>query len=234
VHLYGLPDDRPWSLEPPQRLRVLRYTDSGLEDPDPSSVEAVDAAAALLTSLGHEVVDGTNPLPWDDALREAIKVVMATGVASAAQQIAPGEKAELLHPYTRYCLEVAQQSSGVDFFRGQAALATAGVRLLQSVADHDVLLCPTTARPPVPVGYFSEGDDGAACADRMLAWSAYTPFANIAGMPAVSLPLHWTPDGLPVGVQLIGSRVGDDALLLRLAAQVEAAAPFADRHPAQW
>lgn len=68
----------------------------------------------------------------------------------------------------------------------------------------------------------------------MLAWSAYTPFANIAGQPAVSLPLHWTEDGLPVGVQLIGARVGDDALLLQLAAQVEAAAPFAHRHPPQW
>jgi amidase len=68
----------------------------------------------------------------------------------------------------------------------------------------------------------------------MLAWSAFTPFANLAGQPAVSLPLHTTAEGLPIGVQLIGARVGEDALLLSLAAELEDAVPWRDRHPPQW
>lgn len=233
-HLYPLPDDRPWSLTPPRPLKILCYTDSGIADPDQSSIEAVNKAAALLTSLGHEVVDSTNPVPWDDALLAAMRLAMVASVSSAAQEIAPGEKLALLHPYTRWCVRDSQTRTAVDFFRAQQSLASAAMRMLQAVTGYDAVLCPTTAQPPMPVGYFSEQDEGEGCLQRMLAWSAYTPVSNLAGQPAVSLPLHATAGGLPVGVQLIGSRVGDDGLLLQLAAQVEAAAPFANSHPVQW
>ena len=121
-----------------------------------------------------------------------------------------------------------------DALRRKEFSATASARLLEASATFDVLLTPTAAEPAVPVGWFTSDGDGRPCADRMLQWSAYTPWANLAGQPAVSLPLRVTPECLPVGVQLVGSRVGSDALLLRLAAQVETAAPFAHRHPSHW
>jgi Asp-tRNA(Asn)/Glu-tRNA(Gln) amidotransferase A subunit family amidase len=67
--------------------------------------------------------------------------------------------------------------------------------------------------------------------ERNLAWVPYTQLANMTGRPAISLPLHWTPGDLPMGVQLIG-RLRSEALLLRLARQLEVAAPWADRRPA--
>jgi Asp-tRNA(Asn)/Glu-tRNA(Gln) amidotransferase A subunit family amidase len=68
----------------------------------------------------------------------------------------------------------------------------------------------------------------------MLGWSAFTPWANLTGQPSLSLPLSVTTTGLPVGVMLTGARRGEDALLISLAGQLEAAAPFGHRHPPQW
>lgn len=235
--LYAATADGPF-LEaiatPPRALRVLRFDESGLGAPHVEAVRALDEAERVLTGLGHEVVTGANPVPWSEGLVEAMVLLVTAVVAAAAHRVAPGEAKDRLHPYTRWCLEEAAQHGASDFVVAQAALATASAHLLAASASYDVLLTPTAAGPAVPVGWFSEEGEGRPCADRMLQWSAYTPWANLAGQPAVSMPIHVTPDRLPVGVQLVGSRVRSDALLLRLAAQVEAAAPFAHRHPACW
>jgi amidase len=97
-------------------------------------------------------------------------------------------------------------------------------------SDVDVVLTPTLALPPVPIGW-QDAVDGAI--EQLLRSTEFTPFtaiANLTGLPAMSLPLHWSEDGLPIGVQLIGPPAGD-ALLLSLAAQVEAAHPWAHRRP---
>jgi amidase len=116
----------------------------------------------------------------------------------------------------------------------QAALAAASGRLLDAVSGADVVLSPVTSQPAVPVGWFEQDGTGEECGLRMLTWSAYTPWANLTGLPSLSLPSSPTASGLPVGVQLTGSRVGEDLLLLRLAHQLERATPFAHRHPPQW
>ncbi|WP_310971896.1 MULTISPECIES: amidase family protein [unclassified Amycolatopsis] len=89
-----------------------------------------------------------------------------------------------------------------------------------------------TNGPPVPIGHFHAGEVPAV-ADTMLAWSAPTPWANFTGRPAVSLPSHLDGDGLPHGVQLVGRR-HDDAALLALAAQLERSAPWSEVHPSCW
>jgi Asp-tRNA(Asn)/Glu-tRNA(Gln) amidotransferase A subunit family amidase len=118
--------------------------------------------------------------------------------------------------------------------------------------DYDLLLTPTIARPPVRIGALDPGPGERAVARLMLrtrsagllgrfgvvenviqqnlAWVPYTQLANITGRPAASVPLYWTPDGLPLGVQFVAAP-GGEGLLLRLAAQLEGAQPWADRRP---
>ena len=120
-----------------------------------------------------------------------------------------------------------------DYVAATALLARAASAHLAATAAYDVVLSPVTSQPAVPVGWFS-ADGVENEGRRMLGWSAYTPWANLTGQASLSLPLHVTPEGLPVGVQLTAARRGDDALLVSLAGQVERAAPFAHRHPPQW
>jgi amidase len=95
----------------------------------------------------------------------------------------------------------------------------------------DLLVTPTLAEPPLPIGTFAN-DPAAPMAPMARAgqWVAFTPAFNSSGQPAVSLPLHWTADGLPVGVQLVAAYGAED-VLIRVASQLEAAQPWADRRP---
>ncbi len=103
-------------------------------------------------------------------------------------------------------------------------------RVVGFFARYDLVLTPTLALPPVPVDWADDEDDPLARFARGGLFSPFTPLVNVTGQPAVSVPLHWTDDGLPVGVQLIG-RPADEATLLRVSAQLEAARPWRDRRP---
>ena len=87
-------------------------------------------------------------------------------------------------------------------------------------SSYDLLLTPTLAMPPVPVGWEAEPEDPWEQFDRAVAFTPFTAAFNVTGQPAVSLPLYWTDDGLPIGVQLVGPPLGD-ALLFRVASQLE-------------
>ncbi len=101
------------------------------------------------------------------------------------------------------------------------------------MAAYDAVLTPTLAMPPLPVGAIRNDEDPEADFEAQKRFTPYTSAWNVTGMPAVSLPLHRTPDGLPVGVML-AARPAEEALLLALAAQVEAAAPWHGVHPGCW
>lgn len=220
--------------DPDRPLRVLRYSDPGLEvDVDPEVARGVDDAAALLASLGHEVVDGRNPYPWDDALLEAMLVAFGGGLRATVAATIPDERRHLLRPYTAWCVELGATLDAGQYVAATGLIARAASAHLAATAAYDIVLTPVSSQPAVPVGWFSQ--DGVENEGRrMLGWSAFTPWANLTGQPSMSLPLHVTDAGLPVGVQLTASRRGDDALLISLAGQVERAAPFAHRHPPQW
>jgi Asp-tRNA(Asn)/Glu-tRNA(Gln) amidotransferase A subunit family amidase len=107
------------------------------------------------------------------------------------------------------------------------------VRLALPVAgQYDVILHPTLAQPPAPIGYFDDVDP-AENFERQKRFTPYTSIYNVTGQPAVSVPLHWTGGDLPIGVMLVG-RMSDEATLISLSAQLEAARPWADRHPPIW
>jgi len=143
----------------------------------------------------------------------------------------PVEDPSLFTPLNRGLAEAARAASAADYAGAVLHLQAAARRIVAFWNEFDVVLTPTLALPPVPIGWQEEGVDGAI--EQIRRNTVFTPFtavANLTGLPAMSLPLHWTADELPVGVQAIGCP-GGDALLLQLAAQIEHASPWAHRRP---
>jgi amidase len=223
------PPDRPFAEElqtDPGRLRIA------VTDTPPIDVAVSDECRAaardgaeLLAGLGHDVREATPPWREPDLMHTFI-AVWQVGPA-----LHPVADVGLLTGLNRELVLSAQSTSAADYARAVARLQAYARRVVAFWKDVDVVLTPTLALPPVPIGW-QEAVRGAV--EQLLRNAEFTPFTavvNLTGQPAMSLPLHWTADGLPVGVQAIGPPAGE-ALLLRLAAQVEAARPWAERTPA--
>ena len=216
--------------EPPGRLRIGRTCTPVVPGVEvhPHVRDAYEQASTLLAELGHEVEDIAPP--YGPELLSAFTVLWSVSAASAP---VPPEREHLLRPLTRWLRERGRATSAVDFTRATATLQAATRRGLQATAAYDVLLLPTLAQPPALVGAFTDGAEPAEEFARMTRWTPFTAVFNTTGQPAVSLPLAQSPDGLPIGVMLVG-RPADEATLLSLSAQLEAARPWAGRHPALW
>ena len=211
----------------PRRLRIARWSATHLDGiaPGPDALAAWDDASRLLESLGHEVVDIANPFPAE--LEPQFNVVWSSGVAGAP---VPPEAEPLLRANTRYWRERGGRASAVDLARALQFLEATTRDVVTGLQTFDAMLTPTLALPPRPVGWFNESGDPAEDHHRELLYTPYTALYNMSGQPAATLPLHWTADGLPVGVML-AALPGQDGLLFSLCAQVEAAAPWHDRRP---
>jgi amidase len=221
------PPERPFAEttpEPPTRLRVAVTSTPPIDVPvDPACVSAVEEAAALLTELGHHVEEGS-PAWHDPGMFDTFIEIWQTGPT-----LHPVDEA-LMTPLNRGLAQSARASSAADYARAVARLQMLARRIVAFWNDVDVVLTPTLALPPVPIGW-QDAVEGAI--PQLLCNTEFTPFtavANLTGLPAMSVPLHWTHAGLPIGVQAIGPPAGD-ALLLSLAAEIEAARPWADRRP---
>ncbi|MCO5974191.1 amidase [Actinoallomurus soli] len=213
----------------PGRLRVGRSAVPPVPDArvHPDCLAAYEEASELLAELGHEVED-IDP-PWKEELMPHFEVLWAS---MATMTPVPPEKEELLRPLTRWLRERGNAIGAPQLLRAQAALQLAVRAGLPVLERYDVILQPTLALPPVPVGHFDEvGPE-----ENFVRQTLFTPFTsvyNVTGQPAVNVPLHWTDGGLPIGVMLAG-RMGDEATLIALSAQLEEARPWAHRHPPIW
>jgi Asp-tRNA(Asn)/Glu-tRNA(Gln) amidotransferase A subunit family amidase len=121
--------------------------------------------------------------------------------------------------------------SAIEYVEAIAAVHAAGRKMAGFLTSYDVILSTTLAGPPPKLGYFDQDGDVQTFTDRVTQYLSVTPLHNATGTPAMTVPLHWTADGLPIGVHFAG-RYGEEATLLRLAAQLEAAQPWFDRVPA--
>jgi amidase len=215
---------------PPGRLRIGRYLDSGMPgaELDPEVRAAFEDASALLASLGHEVEDLTGPSTGD--VFPAFEVAWAL---SATTLPVPEAAVPHLRPLTRFLRERGLALSAKDAMEAMFTLRLFARRLVQATAGYDVVLAPICTMPPRPVGWFDGDGDGAADFERQKRYAAFPAVYNVTGQPAVSVPLWWTASGLPVGTMLVG-RPADEATLISLAAQLEEARPWADRHPGMW
>ncbi len=214
-----------------------------LGDVHPECRKAAHVAARLCEEQGHRVDEVTDQFvkifPYDD-LRQAMWVPALAGLALSVKDRLTELNRELdeedLEPATRSCLEAAKQHTAID-------LASAARRLHQSSRlmasflsegdsnGYDLILSPTLAQPALKnfgSRLFETSSD--ELGRQFMGFCPYNQLANWTGQPAMSVPLHWTPDDLPVGVQFMG-RYGDEATLFRLGAQLEQAQPWAGKRP---
>ncbi|HTT51393.1 MAG TPA: amidase [Streptosporangiaceae bacterium] len=214
---------------PPGRLRIGRILSHPVGDGTvhPDCAVAYQDASELLASLGHEVVDLDMPFGADAVPPfEALWYAHATLVP-----VDPAREHQLL-PFTRYMREQGRQVTAEQLVGAQAYLQFVVRGALAVLNGYDAVLTPTLAAPPVPVGYFEEVSPPANF-ERQKHFTPFTPLFNVSGQPAVSVPLHWNPAGLPIGVMLAG-RMGEEGTLISLSAQLESARPWKDRHPQLW
>ena len=223
----------------PGRLRVglLVGTPGGQFPVHPECVTAAREAARLLESLGHHVEE-SHPAALDDseAGMAAVQVVTAWTArdleywsARIGRVIGPRD----VEPLTWAIAEMGRPITAVEYIRAVETIQRWARRMVSWWAEgFDLLLTPTLPEPPPPLGQF-----GATPEDPLRGFSrggvfvAFTLPFNATGQPAISLPLHWSADGLPIGVQLAAA-YGREDVLVRVAAQLEEARPWRERRPA--
>ena len=218
----------------PGRLRVALITrpPSGVTVRD-ECLSAVEDVVKLMEGLGHVVTTAEFPVECA-AVRDAAGTIIRVKVRQTLLDIAKRRGTPInrdeVEAATWMIYQAGAEVSAVDYTRAIESVHAVGRRMAAFMRDHDVLLTPMLAEPPLRLGVLNtETTDGRALFERMRAWSPFNNLFNATGQPAMSVPLCWGANNLPLGVQFAG-RMGDEATLLRLAAQLEAARPWWQRY----
>ncbi|WP_084964707.1 amidase [Thermoactinospora rubra] len=216
----------------PGRLRIARYARPVVPEAEvaPEVMAAYEEASKTLAALGHEIVD-IHPPYTPDVVPQFVTLWFAF---ACMHPVAP-DRQDRLRPLTAWLRERGFATPAPTFLQAQSALQLATRLALAVTNDYDAILTPTVTEPPRPVGWFEDVPDPEETFERMKRFAAFPAICNVSGQPAVNLPLHWSADGLPIGVML-GARVGEEATLISLSAQVEAAVGgfWGDRRPQVW
>ena len=219
----------------PKRLRIalMRRPIPGTEV-DAVCLAALDHAAKLCESLGHEVVERAPAIDaavMGSAFGTAVAVAIRQTLEDRGRTLGRMCKPEDVEPVTWMVAQSAKAIDGVALARAREDFAKIGHAMAQFQQTYDVVLSPTQAQPPVELGKLTLSPQSFENFARdVTRFSPFTSLANVTGQPAMSVPLYWTAQGLPVGVMFAG-RYGEEELLFRLAAQLEEAAPWKDRRP---
>ncbi|WP_420367936.1 amidase [Curtobacterium sp. L1-20] len=248
----GLPEPRPYALVTPEvgdgpftaaavrgegRFVVGLLDGSPWDDTvdvvvDPAARDAVDTAVRVLGEVGHGVEDVAMPrAPYADAFR------VAWESSAARLPLVPGIDLSALTPLVSWLVSRGRALTGAQVLDAMTALDMFSAALIGTFDRFDAVLTPTLALTPRPLGWY--GDDPEEDFRRQCAYSPWTSMANVAGLPAITLPVGVTaeghPDGagLPMGVQLIG-RPGGERVLLAIGAQLERRLRWQRRHPPMW
>lgn len=196
--------------------------------------QAAEAAAKLCADLGHTVEEARPEFDYESfafATRCLIAANVLATLQTRARAIGKTLEPADVEPMTWAMAELAFKFNAADYARAVTIIHAAGRTVARFMTAYDVMLTPTMAAPPQPLGVMSMSTtDADAYLYAVMRSIAFTNLFNAAGNPAASVPLHWTKTGLPVGVQFVG-RFGDEATLLRLSAQLEQAQPWRDRRP---
>jgi amidase len=221
----------------PGRLRIALTTLPPAADAvvDPMCAQAVGDAAELLRSLGHEVEEVAPP--WQaDGLRELFGVVfsnhIALSIAYSGMVAGREPTAEDMEPMSWAIFSMIQKMNAVQGMGAAVQLQAFARRLVSFLAPYDALLTPALAERPLPLGTLdTAAPEPMSTFTRSGLFTPFTPVFNASGQPGISLPIFEGEDGLPLAVQIVGRPAGEGNLLA-LAAQLEAARPWAERRPA--
>jgi Asp-tRNA(Asn)/Glu-tRNA(Gln) amidotransferase A subunit family amidase len=243
----GPPSHHPYSLPKPEvpfldavgrdpgRLRIA-WTARTAEDValHPECRAAVEGAARQATDLGHDVEEASPDIDYG-LLRQAMITIVAVNTAEAlspGNALMPQGAAEGdVETMTWRFSECGRKIPATRYLHALRTVRTIGERLANFLTRYDALLTPTMAQPPMRLGLLDPMTDDFEGFNRVVQpYVTFTQMFNMSGQPAASLPLHWTPEGLPVGVQ-IAAPLGAEARLFALAAQYEAACPWFGRRP---
>jgi amidase len=235
------PPARPFAEEPgrsPGRLRVGLRTrrPGGAEEAQADCRAAVERAGRLLEELGH-VVEWASPPALDGPLDGSEFLVLGVAIARDLERwgertgraLAPGD----VEPTNQLMAEVGRGVTATRWVAAVESLQGRARELARWWAEgFDLLVTPTLGEPPPRLGWLGAAG-GAEPRELLARYGRFAPFTmpfNVSGQPALSLPLAWNDEGLPIGVQLVAAYARED-LLLRVAAQLEQAAPWRDRWP---
>jgi amidase len=219
----------------PGRLRVAFTTKAANGVPiHQDCVSAVHDAAALLADLGHSVEEAS-PAVDGETLIQGFMGLWSAGLAWEIEGFAyatgrtPTE--EDFEPLTWVLYQMGQSQTGGKYLLAVQMLQRISRVVAQFFFDYDIWLTPTLGQPPLPLGSMdSTAEDPLRGMRVATEFVPFTPICNATGQPAMSVPLYWNSEGLPIGTHFVG-RFGDEATLFRLAAQLEQARPWADRRP---
>jgi amidase len=233
-----LPPQRPFVDEigrDPGQLRIALSLDlpAGMQlHPDCRS--AAEDAAHLCESLGHQIIEASPPLPheqvnaWFDTIWTASVAATIDGWLTRSGRSEPGE---LIEPLTAELYQRGRLARAADYVTAITELQRVTRAVAGFFTEYDVLLSPTLTLPPPRLGWFDHTVDDPLRGYRRDAWlCAFNPLANLTGQPSMSVPTSWNNGGLPTGTQYTAA-IGAEATLFRLAAQLEAARPWANRLP---
>ncbi len=253
----AMPFRQAMGLDPGSLRIAFATADVQGRPADPECAEAVEEAARLLESLGHIVVRDAPRLDVEQ-LSDAFRILWSAATAGSFELILDAISAkrsgrvarralgdwrtmkvlaklderktglDAFEPFTWELAAHARNHSAVDLMIALDGLQAISHSIAAFTADYDLMLWPVLATPPIRNGSLDQSVGLAAMWEHLERYVPYTPIANFTGRPAMSLPLHWTESGLPVGVQFIGE-FGQEAMLLSLARQLEEAAPWWDR-----
>jgi amidase/6-aminohexanoate-cyclic-dimer hydrolase len=221
--------------KPAGKLRVALTTQAFNGAPvDAECKAAAEDAARLCESLGHQVTEAAPTLDYAK-LGQATRTIVGSNILANLRERA----AVLGRDFTKDDVEPLTLSIAEDGKKLDAGTYAASIRTVHRVGrqvaaffeDYDVLLSPTMAAPPKPLGVLSQSNPNAQeYLAHLLQTIGFTQLMNVAGVPAMSVPLAWSRENLPIGIQF-AAPFGDEATLFRLAAQLEQTRPWAERRP---
>jgi len=231
------PPTRPFGAEvatAPGPLRVgLRTRRRDGADSAPECISAVERTGHLLESLGHHVERVDLPAldePIDGPFGTVMTVAVARDLARWAARTGVTLTVDDVEPGNLFLAEVGAAVTGVEYAGAIEQMQTWSRRVAAWWEHHDILVTPTSPEPPVRLGVLAPTNSDPLVGARMASLVTFAIPFDVTGQPAISLPLHWTDDGLPIGVQLVAA-YGREDVLLRISAQLEHALPWKDRHP---